>query len=184
MTAGGRRTFFLVHETARRLAAEMLASLPHGWRVQFQPPPRTLPQNDLMWALLTDVSEQIEWEGRTRSTGNWKTLFTAALRSLEPVSGLVPGTIVYLGDSTSEMSKEEMSDLIELIYEFGAGRGVIFHANRDEMKKLAAARRARGGSAAGQPASADQGADRSAEPPRARRDIDADGDLDDKDIPL
>jgi hypothetical protein len=42
------------------------------------------------------------------------------------VPGIDPGTFVPLGMRTSQMTKEEISDLLELIYAFGAERGVKF----------------------------------------------------------
>jgi ABC-type branched-subunit amino acid transport system ATPase component len=36
----------------------------------------------------------------------------------------IDGGMVYLGEPTSGMSKQELADLIELIYHFGAERGV------------------------------------------------------------
>jgi ABC-type branched-subunit amino acid transport system ATPase component len=36
----------------------------------------------------------------------------------------IDGGIVFLGEPTSGMSKQEMSDLIELLYSFGAEHGV------------------------------------------------------------
>jgi len=80
---------------------------------------RSIGQNALMWALLSDISRQVEWHGQKLTKKDWKWIFTAAIRRQRMVPG-VDGGMVYLGEPTSGMSKQEMSDLIELIYSFGA----------------------------------------------------------------
>ncbi len=84
---------------------------------------RSVGQNSLMWALLSDISHQVEWHGEKMSKKDWKWVFTAAIRRQRMVPG-VDGGMVFLGEPTSGMSKQEMSDLIELVYAFGAEHGV------------------------------------------------------------
>lgn len=84
---------------------------------------RSLGQNSLMWALLSDISRQVEWHGQMLSKNDWKWIFTAAVRRQRMVPG-IDGGMVYLGEPTSGMSKQELADLIELIYHFGAERSV------------------------------------------------------------
>lgn len=91
---------------------------------------RTNEQNDLMWALLTDVSVQVEWYGKKMTPEDWKHVFTAALKKQEMVPG-IDGGIVALGQSTSRMTKAQLSDLIELIYAFGAEQGVVFKDSKE-----------------------------------------------------
>ena len=52
-------------------------------------------------------------------------MLTAALRKAKVVPGL-DGGFVVLGQRTSQMGKREFSDLIELIYAFGAEKGVVW----------------------------------------------------------
>jgi hypothetical protein len=84
---------------------------------------RTTSQNSLMWGLLSDVSKQVEWHGERLSKDDWKWVFTAAIRRQRIVPGL-DGAMVYLGEPTSAMTKAEISELIEMIYAFGAEHGV------------------------------------------------------------
>jgi cobyric acid synthase len=77
-----------------------------------------------MWALLTELSRQIAWDGEHLTESEWKDLLTACLRKQKVVRG-IEGGLVFLGSRTSNMSKREMADLIELIYAFAAERGVI-----------------------------------------------------------
>lgn len=101
---------------------------PAGTRVEFKATKRTIPQNDKMWAALTDVATQLPWHGRKLHAEDWKFIFLDALkRELRIVPNLDGTGFVNLGRSSSDLSKDEMSDLIELIHEFGAKHGVIFH---------------------------------------------------------
>lgn len=84
---------------------------------------RSIGQNSLMWGLLSDISNQVEWHGEKMSKRDWKWIFTAALRKQRMVPG-IDGGVVFLGDPTSGMSKTELNDLIELIFHFGSERNV------------------------------------------------------------
>lgn len=88
-------------------------------------PRRTLSQNDKLWPMLTDVSRQVEWYGKYLRKEDWKEVFTASLRQQRAVPG-IEGGFVVLGTSTSRMDKRTFSDLIELIYAFGAEHGVVW----------------------------------------------------------
>ena len=54
---------------------------------------------------------------------------TAGLKRDKIVPG-IDGGFVVLGMSTSQMDKRTFSDLIELIYAFGAQHGVVFGDER------------------------------------------------------
>ena len=55
---------------------------------------------------------------------SWKHIFTSSLKKMDVVPNLEGTGFVALGLSTSKMTKKELSDLLELIYSFGAERGV------------------------------------------------------------
>ena len=124
-----RRIYRLVHDTARRLAAAQCQLAPDGYIVEIKPATRTLEQNARLWAMLTDVSQQVEWYGRKLTQEEWKHVFTASLKRQDVVPGL-DGGFVALGQSTSKMTKRELGDLMELISAFGAQHGVVFHDER------------------------------------------------------
>lgn len=92
-----------------------------------KPETRSDAQNRRLWAMLTEVSDQVVWHGRKLSPEEWKHVFSAALKKQDVVPG-IDGGFVILGQSTSKMTKGEMSDLQELISAFGAERGVMFEA--------------------------------------------------------
>ena len=86
---------------------------------------RTLGQNALMWSLLRDISNQVEWHEQKLTIKDWKWIFTAAVRRQRMVPG-IDGGMVFLGEPTSGMSKQEMAELIDLIYSFGADHEVVW----------------------------------------------------------
>lgn len=100
---------------------------PYGTRVEFKAAKRTLDQNSKMWAMLSDVSEQIPWHGVKLRPDDWKLLFLDALkRELRMVPNIEGNGFVNLGRSSSDLTKTEMIDLIELISMFGAKHGVAW----------------------------------------------------------
>lgn len=101
-------------------------NVPVGTTVEFRAPRRSNDQNALMWSLLAQVSKSVDWYGTKLSSEDWKDVLTASLRHARVVPGIDPGTFVPLGMRTSQMTKEEIANLIELIYAFGAEHDVKF----------------------------------------------------------
>lgn len=101
-------------------------NVPAGTTVEFRAPRRSIDQNALMWSLLGQIGKQVDWYGQKLSSEDWKDVLTASLRRTRVVPGIDAGTFVPLGMRTSQMTKEEISELLELIYAFGAERGVKF----------------------------------------------------------
>lgn len=97
-----------------------------GTVVEFRKPTRSTLQNALLWSCLADVSKQVNWYGQYLSPEDWKDVLTASLRHCRVVPGIDKGTFVPLGMRTSQMTMPEMSELLELIYAFGAEHGVNF----------------------------------------------------------
>lgn len=123
-----RATLILSSPSERLRAARWVEKLPAGTRVEFKQHKRSTPQNDRMWAMLTDVASQLPWHGIKLSADDWKLLFLDALkREVRMVPNIDGNGFVSLGRSSSDLSKAEMSDLIELIHQFGANHGVVFH---------------------------------------------------------
>lgn len=97
----------------------------HRLHIEVRSEKRSDPQNRLMWASLGELSRQVNWHGQKLTPEDWKDVLTAALRKQRVVPG-VDGGFVVLGQRTSQMSKSEMSELLELIGSFGAQQGVEF----------------------------------------------------------
>lgn len=97
----------------------------HRLTLEVRPEKRSNEQNRLLWAALGEVSRQVDWRGQKLEPAEWKDVFTAALKRQKVVPG-IEGGFVVLGSSTSRMSKAEFSEMMELIFAFGAERGVVF----------------------------------------------------------
>lgn len=120
-----RKTFILSHDTARNMALNCVKAAPNGFCVIVGEANRTSEQNSLLWPLLFEISRKVDWHGQKLTPENWKDVFSASLKQQKVVPGL-DGGFVVCGQSTSRMGKREFSDLIELIYAFGAQHGVDF----------------------------------------------------------
>lgn len=119
----GNKTFILANDMVRKNAQEAIKTAPQGFFVTIKQPTRSLMQNNRLWALLTDVSRQVDWYGRKLAPQEWKDVFTAAMKKQDVVPG-IEGGFVVLGRSTSNMTKSEMNDLQEIISAFGAQHDV------------------------------------------------------------
>lgn len=97
----------------------------HRFELEIRPERRSTEQNAKLWAMLGEVSKQVDWYSQRLTPEEWKHVFSASLKKQRVVPGL-DGGFVVLGLSTSRMSKAELSELIELIMAFGAERGVEF----------------------------------------------------------
>ena len=122
-----KRIWKLTGEVAKKAACREILAAPEGYVVTLAEPTRTIDQNSLLWPLLNEVSKQVDWYGNKLTADEWKDVFSAALKKQKVVPGLEGGFVVC-GQSTSRMSKREFSDLVELIYAFGAERGVVWSA--------------------------------------------------------
>jgi len=114
----------LVHRQARQRAVQGVLDAPDGHVVTIKPPTRSLEQNAALWAMLNDVAAQVVWHGRKLDSACWKHIFTSSLKRQDVVPNLEGTGFVVLGQSTSKMTKAEMSDLLELISAFGAQHNV------------------------------------------------------------
>lgn len=110
----------------RQRAARLLADMPAGARVEFKASKRSIPQNDRMWAMLTDVARQLPWHGQKLTAEDWKLVMLDALKQAARTVPNVEGTGFVSLRRSSDLSKEEMSELIDLIAAFGAQHGVKF----------------------------------------------------------
>ena len=132
----GRALLVLHTDEIRAKAMDWIDRAPVDTRVTFQGPKRTLPQNDRMWAMLTDIADQLEWVERKHHAEVWKKLLFDLFdheRGTDP--DLIPALhgegFVRLGLQSSDFSIEEMTQFIEFLFAFGTERGVIFHEPED-----------------------------------------------------
>lgn len=112
---------------SRARAMKIITAAPSGTRVEIKAVKRSIPQNDRMWALLTDIAQQLPWHGQKLRPDDWKLIFLDALKRERRLVPNIDGDgFVDLGRSSSDLSKNEMGDLLDLIAAFGAQHGITF----------------------------------------------------------
>ena len=120
-------TFPLRTEQDRQRAMMILArvDLSEGkvWSLRDEARPDAM--NRKMWAMLRDISNQVEWYGQKLSSEDWKHVFSASVEKQRAVPGL-DGGFVVLGISTRRKPKAWFSDMFEVMEAFAAERGVKF----------------------------------------------------------
>ena len=122
-----RAVLVLANDYERERAIKWIRGAPAGTRLELKEAKRTLPQNSRLWAMLTDVATQMKHCGRRYTPDEWKVIFLHALgRETRFVPSLDEKTFLPLGFSSSDLSKAEMSELMELIAAYGAEHGVKF----------------------------------------------------------
>ena len=75
-----------------------------------------------------EIAAQVKWHGVTLKADDFKLIFLDALKKeLRVVPNLAGDGMVNLGRSSSDLSKEEFADLLELITAWGLSHGVRFN---------------------------------------------------------
>lgn len=111
----------------RRRAASWAMQAPYGTRIEFKATKRSTEQNNAMWGMLTDIARQKEHAGRRYTADQWKVLFMHACgREVQFIPSLDNSTFIPWGQSSSDLSKAEMTELIEFMLSWGAQNGVEF----------------------------------------------------------
>ena len=123
-----RAVLVLASPAIRRKAQDWIDKAPKDTRIEFRGPKRTIDQNARLCACLTDIATQRTHHGLKLSPGDWKILFMDALgRETRMVPNLDNNGFVPLGYRSSELSIQEMADMLELMNAFAAQKGVVFH---------------------------------------------------------
>ena len=131
-----RHLLILANQTIKEKAHGWIDAVPFGTSVEFREARRSSEANAKMWACLSDVSRQVVHMGRHYPADTWKILFMAALgQEMKFIPALDGVSFVPLGYRSSELSKAEMSELIELILQWGTEHGVVFHDPDPETKR-------------------------------------------------
>lgn len=116
-----------ITETNRAELMAALKAAPVGATFELVDDPRTTQQNRLMWALLTDISDQVRHCGEQYEPEAWKACFMKSIGlKLRFMPSLDGQSVVAVGYQSSKLDKQKFSELIESIYEYGARNGVHF----------------------------------------------------------
>lgn len=121
-------TLAIIHdEKDRQQVIEWIKTCPLGTRVQLKKPVRTLPQNDRMHAMITDIVKQKKTiNGQTFEVDGWKRIFMQALGVEMETYPTLDGQGFFGVYSTADAEKEVISNLIEFLFAWGAEQGVIW----------------------------------------------------------
>jgi len=115
---------FLVGKSQRDYASRALAAAPDNAVASITVPKRTVPRNDKMWAMLTDVMKA-KPEGRMWTKETWKAAFMQSLgHQCQFAEGLDGSGPFPVGFRSSNLTVGQMRDLIEVIYEYGSRHNV------------------------------------------------------------
>jgi hypothetical protein len=123
------RALILIHgDESRKRAVEWVHKAPPETVIEFRRARRSTEQNNRLWAMLTDVAEQQTIRGKKYKPDQWKTIFMQALGREMQIMPTLNGTTWFpCGYSSSKLTKDEMSDLLEFIAAWGAENGVAFN---------------------------------------------------------
>ena len=119
-----KQIFFLVNPKVRQNAVLAVSFAPDGYEVIIQEKTRTTAQNKRLWAMLSDIANQVEWYGKKMDEMQWKHFFSAILHGQMTVPNPEGTGFVVIGKATSKMSVSEMTNLQEMMSAFGAERDV------------------------------------------------------------
>ena len=113
--------------SAKQAHAELLTLWPkikealnagHKLEIEVKREKRSLDQNSLAWSVFTDLSKQVDWYGNKLTPNEWKIMLTASMKQQKTLPG-IHGGFVVVGASTSQMTKDEMGELITIAHAFG-----------------------------------------------------------------
>jgi hypothetical protein len=123
------QTVILRGSSQRDFAKSMIDRAPADAVVTIKAATRSLDQNAALWAALSDIS-RAKPEGRMHTPEVWKCLFMQACGHAVQFELGLDGRPFPTGFSSSRMTKAEMSDLLDFVFQWGAERGVTFTDDR------------------------------------------------------
>lgn len=110
-------------DAQRALACRMVQAAPADCVVTLAEPKRTLDQNAKMHAMLSDIA-RARPDGRTHTPEVWKCLAMHACgHAVQFVNGL-DGQPFPMGFHSSRLTKPQMAELIEFLYEYGSRHSI------------------------------------------------------------
>lgn len=121
-----KRILTITGEAAKKAACREILAAPEGYVVTIAEKTRSLDQNAKLWPMLQDIAKQCNWHGMRLKEDEWKDLLSAGLVQSKVVPNLEGNGFVILGQRTSKLTKSQFAALIELLYAFGAERGVVW----------------------------------------------------------
>jgi hypothetical protein len=127
-----RYAFVLNSAADRARAMKVVAAAPAGTRVEVKQTKRSTAQNSFLWAALSQIALQKKHCGRKYTPDIWKSIFMHACgQEVQFIPSLDQTTLIPWGHRSSDLSKHEMSELLEFIQAWCADNGVKLHDERE-----------------------------------------------------
>lgn len=124
----------ILHGPSQRANAKALIDrAPAGAILTIREAKRSNISNSKMWAMLSDISRAMP-DGRRHPPETWKALMMNACGYAVQFEMGLNGQPFPMGFSSSQLTKSQMSDLIEFIYAYGAEKGVVWTGPEAEEK--------------------------------------------------
>ena len=117
------QTVILRGPIQQALACEIIRKAPKDAVFRVSAPTRSTGQNAKLWAMLSDIS-RAQPDGRKHPPETWKALAMHACGHAVQFETGLSGEPFPIGFRSSRLTKEQMSELIEFLYEYGARHGV------------------------------------------------------------
>lgn len=118
------QTVILVGDSQRSFAKQLIDKAPKNAVVSIKEATRSTDQNSKMYAMLSDIS-RAKPDGRRWTPDTWKAAFMHSTgHQVQFCEGLDDSGPFPLGFRSSRLTVKQMSDLIEVIYEYGSRHGV------------------------------------------------------------
>jgi len=122
----------LTSQSTRDRAKMLIDRAPMGFVARIAEPKRTQEQNDKMWAILTDISVQKPL-GRRHTPDDWKAIMMNACGwECQFIEGL-DGRPFPQGFKSSQLTKSQMSTLIEFMIAWGSEQGVVWSLDEGNL---------------------------------------------------
>ncbi len=119
------QTVVLGTQRERAIAKQLIDRAPHNAVVTIRESKRTVDQNDKLWAMISDIS-RAKPDGRMHTPEVWKCLFMKACGHAVQFENGLDNQPFPVGFRSSKLTKQQMSDMIEFVYLYGAEKGVVW----------------------------------------------------------
>lgn len=119
------QTLILDSHYRRAQAHKLVDAAPLGAVLTIKPAKRTTDQNSMLWQLLSDIS-RAKPQGRTHTPEMWKCLMMHACGHAVQFEMGLNGQPFPTGFSSSKLTKDQFSDLLEFVLSWAAENGVTF----------------------------------------------------------
>ena len=101
----------------------------HRMEVELRHEKRSLAENRMLHALLSEISRKVEWAGKKRDPETWKRLLTAAWcrargEHVEMLPALDGHGVDIVFRRTSQLTRSECAELIEYVLAWAIDQGV------------------------------------------------------------